>query len=94
MKVLEFLLLLMFQPPKPMNWFLSHKQSTGQRIALSLYQELVTLQETSFLDVKSEFDLHDLKKLVKLCDCFVFIYSDGIFESGFCRKGTQYNVVY
>lgn len=70
-----------------MNWFLSHRQLTGQRIALSLFLELKELGETCFLDVKAELDLHNLEKLVELCDFFVFIYSDGIFSSEYCRKG-------
>ena len=70
-----------------MNWFLSHKQKTGQRIAMSLYLELQTLGETAFLDVKSDLDLHDLEKLVELCDFFLFVYSKKIFLSEYCRKG-------
>ena len=70
-----------------MNWFLSHRQVTGQRIALSLYQELKELGETAFLDIKCDLDLHNLENLVALCDFFVFIYSDGIFESEYCRNG-------
>lgn len=72
-----------------MNWFLSHRQTTGQRIALSLYLELTKFGETAFLDVKAELDLHDLEKIVELCDFFVFIYSNGIFDSEFCRKGER-----
>ena len=70
-----------------MNWFLSHRQVTGQRIALSLYQELEKLQETAFLDIKCVLDLHDLEKLVELCKYFVFIYSEGMFTSEWCRRG-------
>ena len=70
-----------------MNWFLSHKQKTGQRIAMSLYFELQTLEETAFLDVKSDLDLHDLEKLVELCDFFLFVYSSEILQSEYCRKG-------
>jgi hypothetical protein len=72
-----------------MNWFLSHKQLTGQRIALSLFQELGKLGESAFLDVKCELDLHNLEKLVELCDFFVFIYSDGVLDSEYCRKGIR-----
>ena len=84
MYCLEF---IRYQLPKPMNWFLSHKQVTGQRIALSLFLELEKLGESAFLDVKCELDLHNLEKLVEFCDWFVFIYSDGIFDSEYCRKG-------
>ena len=72
-----------------MGWFLSHKQRTGQRISLSLYLELTKIGETAFLDVKAELDLHDLEKIVQLCDFFVFIYSDGIFDSEYCRNGIK-----
>ena len=72
-----------------MNWFLSHKQLTGQRIAFALYSELTKLGETAFLDVKADLDLHDLEKIVQLCDFFAFIYSDGIFNSEYCRKGKK-----
>ena len=70
-----------------MNWFLSHKQKTGQRIALSLYLELKELGETAFLDVKSDLDLHDLETIVELCDFFLFVYSNEIFQSEYCIKG-------
>ena len=72
-----------------MNWFLSHKQKTGQRISLSLHSELIKIGETAFLDVKTELELHDLEKIVQLCDFFVFIYSDGIFDSEYCRNGNN-----
>ena len=75
-----------------MNWFLSHRQITGQRIAHSLYSELTKIGETVFLDVKTELNLHDLKKIVKLCDFFVFIYSDGVFNSQYCRKGRNIKI--
>ena len=70
-----------------MNWFLSHRQLTGQRIAFGLHSELKELGETVFLDVKADLDLHDLEKIVQLCEFFVFIYSDGIFGSEYCRNG-------
>ena len=75
--------------PTPMNWFLSHRQVTGQRIALNLYLELNKLGETAFLDIKSDCDLHNLEQLVKLCDFFVFVYSDGILGSQYCRRGFE-----
>lgn len=70
-----------------MKWFLSHRQSTGQQIALPLYLKLTGLGETAFLDIDTEFDLHDLEKIVELADIFCFIMSPGIFESDYCRKG-------
>ena len=70
-----------------MNWFLSHRQITGQRIALSLFQELKTIDESAFLDVKTELDLHDLEKIIDVCEYFVFIYSDGILGSEYCYTG-------
>jgi hypothetical protein len=70
-----------------MNWFLSHKQATGQHIALPLFSELQKLGDTAFLDIKAEFDLHDLEKIVDLCDFFLFILTQDILKSEYCRKG-------
>lgn len=80
-------LTFMFQPPSSINWFLSHRQKTGQGIALALFHELKSLGDTAFLDIKTEFDLHNLEKCVELSDYFLFILSEGIFESEYCFKG-------
>jgi hypothetical protein len=71
------------------TWFLSHKQATGQAIALPLFLKLKEFGDAAFLDIASEFDLHDLEKIVELTSYFIFILSPGIFTSDFCRKGTQ-----
>jgi len=65
--------------------FLSHKQSSGQGIAHSLYISLrEKYKKNIFLDVRTEFELHDLKKLVSKTKLFVFIMTPGILESYFC----------
>jgi hypothetical protein len=78
---------LYFKPPRQLNWFLSHRQISGQGIALGLFQELSKRNETVFLDIRSEFDLHDLEKCVELSDYFVLVLSEGIFNSPYCLKG-------
>lgn len=71
--------------------FLSHRQKTGQGIALALYNELQRRASTEnkvFLDVKAQFTLHDLELLVSHTKLFVFIVTKGIFtESAFCFIG-------
>ena len=66
---------------------MSHKQTTGQGIALALYQSLRQKDINVFLDVRAEFDLHDLSQLVSQTKLFIFILTDGIFESQWCFKG-------
>ncbi len=73
-----------------MGFFLSHRQSTGREIALPLFSELEKLGATAFLDIKAEFEMHGLNKLVALCDYFVFIMMDDIFNSQYCLKGKIY----
>eukprot|EP00027_Filamoeba_sp_ATCC50430_P003950 CAMPEP_0168557112 /NCGR_PEP_ID=MMETSP0413-20121227/9243_1 /TAXON_ID=136452 /ORGANISM="Filamoeba nolandi, Strain NC-AS-23-1" /LENGTH=603 /DNA_ID=CAMNT_0008588105 /DNA_START=18 /DNA_END=1829 /DNA_ORIENTATION=- len=67
--------------------FLSHKQSTGQGIALSLYNELTNkFKLNPFLDVKAKFNLHDLVQIVQNTKLFVMIITDGIFDSYWCMQ--------
>ena len=75
------------EPPQTLDWFLSHKQSTGQQIALPIYLELKEYENTAFLDIKAEFDLHDLEKLVERAKYYLLILTPDIFKSGFCLKG-------
>ncbi len=67
--------------------FLSHRQATAQGMALSLQRELKASMSV-FLDVQTEFDLHDLNKLVLNTRLFVFILSEGIFQSDWCYEGS------
>jgi len=66
--------------------FLSHKQRTGQGIAHALYISLTgePHKKKVFLDVRTEFDLHDLKLLISKTKLFVFIMTDGILDSYYC----------
>jgi hypothetical protein len=77
------------KPLTEFNWFLSHKQSTGQGIVLPLFLEMEKIGETAFLDIKAEFELHDLEKLVKKTKYFVFLLTPEIFTSEYCKKGKK-----
>jgi len=63
--------------------FLSHRQKTGQGIALTLWSELKNSHKV-FLDVKSSFELHDLPTIVEKTKLFIFIITEGIFDSKYC----------
>jgi hypothetical protein len=77
-------------PPVPevIDIFLSHRQVTGQGIATTLRLELRSLDTKLqiFLDVKAEFELHNLPLIVEKSKLFVFILTDGIFASEYCLK--------
>jgi hypothetical protein len=53
--------------PDIVDVFLSHRQATGQGIAMLIRGELLKLSPKLqiFLDVKAEFELHDLLKIVE-----------------------------
>jgi len=65
--------------------FLSHKRATAQAIAGRLYEGLKG-DYRIFLDSEAQFKIHDLEKIVKQTDVFVFILSRGIFDSVWCLK--------
>ena len=68
--------------------FLSHKQATGQGIATTLYSQLENKYPGKvFLDVQAKFMLHKLEEIVAKTQLFVFIVTDKIFNSYWCRKG-------
>ena len=70
--------------------FLSHKQATAQGIATTLYSQLENyFPGKVFLDVQAKFMLHKLEEIVKATKLFVFIVSDKIFDSYWCRKGEK-----
>jgi kelch-like protein 20 len=74
--------------PKSIDVFLSHRQITGQGIAMALRLELNKLDPKLqiFLDVKAEFELHNLPLIVEKSKLFVFILTEGIFASEYCLK--------
>jgi hypothetical protein len=74
--------------PKSIDVFLSHRQITGQGIAMALRFELARLDAKLqiFLDVKAEFELHNLPLIVEKSKLFVFILTEGIFASEYCLK--------
>jgi hypothetical protein len=70
--------------------FLSHRQLTGQKIALALFEQLTSKHHKKvFLDVRVDFDLHNLERLVEETKNFVFILSEGIFDSKYCLQGEE-----
>jgi hypothetical protein len=77
-------------PPVPevIDVFLSHRQVTGRRIAMPLRSDLLRLDPKLqiFLDVKAEFELHNLPLIVEKSKLFVFILTEGIFASEYCLK--------
>jgi hypothetical protein len=81
--------------PDIVDVFLSHRQATGQGIAMLIRGELLKLSPKLqiFLDVKAEFELHDLLKIVEKTKLFVFILTDGIWNSEYCLKGTVISLV-
>jgi len=67
--------------------FLSHKQTTGQKIAHAIYGILAERYKLKvFQDVRTLFHLHDLPQLVSKTNIFVFILSEEIFDSYWCRQ--------
>jgi hypothetical protein len=76
-------------PPSVVDIFLSHRQVTGQGIAMVLREGILKKDQTKqvFLDVKAEFDLHDLPKIVEKTRLFIFILTEGIFDSQYCLNG-------
>jgi len=65
--------------------FLSHKRSTGQGIAGRLYEGLKN-EYKIFLDSESNFNIHDLKKIVQHTEVMLFILSHGILLSHWCLQ--------
>jgi hypothetical protein len=74
--------------PEAIDIFLSHRQVTGQGIATTLRLEILRLDPKLqiFLDVKAEFELHNLPLIVEKSKLFVFILTEGIFASEYCLK--------
>ena len=82
--------LTLIQTLSDFSWFLSHKQSTGQSVVLPLHLALKEYGETSFLDICAEFDVHNLEVLVEKTEFFLFLLSEDIFLSEYCKKGIKY----
>ena len=68
------------------NCFISHKRTSAQDFARGLHSLLVGKGYTAFLDVENLEQLADLPLVVAGCDVFIFVLSDGIFESEYCLK--------
>jgi hypothetical protein len=82
-------------PPVPevIDIFLSHRQLTGQGVAMALRLELTKMDPNLqiFLDVKAEFELHNLPKIVEKTKVFVFILTEKIFDSEYCLEGSLFS---
>jgi len=65
--------------------FLSHKRSSAQGIAGRIFQALRNDYKI-FLDSEADFELHDLEEIVKQTELFIFILSEGIFDSFWCLQ--------
>jgi hypothetical protein len=65
--------------------FLSHKRSSAQGVAGRIFQELKT-EYKIFLDSEASFNLHNLQLIVKYTGLFIFILSEGIFDSYWCLE--------
>jgi len=65
--------------------FLSHKRSSAQGMTGRIFQGLKSEYKV-FLDSEADFDLHDLKLIVKSTRLFIFILSEGIFDSYWCLQ--------
>jgi hypothetical protein len=55
-------------------------------IAGRIFQELRN-DYTLFLDSEATFNLHNLQLIVKYTGLFIFMLSDGIFDSYWCLEG-------
>ena len=63
-------------------------QATGQDCATVLWSQLDReLPGKVFLDVQTDFDLHDLDILVQNTKLFVLIVTNGLFNSYWCKVG-------
>jgi hypothetical protein len=62
------------------------KQQFTLGIAGRIYQELRNSYNI-FLDSEATFNLHNLRLIVKYTGLFVFILSEGIFDSFWCLEG-------
>ena len=80
---------LVSSTPSYIDIFLSHRQATGQGIAMVLHGGLLKTIPTLqiFLDVKSEFELSHLPELVDKTKLFIFILTENIFASEYCYAG-------
>ncbi|KXZ52085.1 hypothetical protein GPECTOR_10g1108 [Gonium pectorale] len=69
--------------------FLSHKRTDAKDFARALYNLLVTRGISTFLDFEYREELSRLDDIVARCTNFVFILTDHVFESEWCRRELQ-----
>jgi hypothetical protein len=65
--------------------FLSHKRSDAKDFARALHTFLKNEAISAFLDFEYKEELHDLDAVVSSCDNLVFILTDAVFASRWCR---------
>jgi hypothetical protein len=65
--------------------FLSHKRSDAKDFARALHTFLKNEAISAFLDFEYKEELHDLDAVVSSCDNLVFIFTDAVFASRWCR---------
>lgn len=65
--------------------FLSHKRTDAQDFARALHTFFKNEGVSAFLDYEFREDLHDLQAVISNCDNVIFILTENIFESYWCR---------
>jgi hypothetical protein len=65
--------------------FLSHKRTDAKDFARALHTFFKNENVSAFLDYEFREDLHDLQAVISRCDNLVFILTENIFESYWCR---------
>ena len=68
------------------DWYLSHKQSSGEGLALPLFLEMEKLGEATFLDFQAEGKL----ELIECSTFFVLLLTPEIFDSERNKEGTNF----
>ena len=69
---------------------MSHYQATAQDLAVLLWLNLdKEFPARIFLDIQTDFNIHDLDKIVSKTKLFVLIVSNGVFGREWCIKGTM-----
>ena len=67
------------------NVFISHKRTDAQDFARSLYALLSAQNYSCFLDVEALETISDLPLIVAGCDALIFVLTDSILYSHWCR---------
>jgi hypothetical protein len=68
------------------NVFLSHRRADSKDFARALFNLLTQRGYTTYLDFEYLKELKDLREAVSRCQNFIFILSDHIFDSFWCKE--------